>query len=132
LSGAKGAAGQEIVTGKRRRARSLAHIENDTSDTLDLLKPLWSEREGNFDSALRRSVNVEDKPRRSELDQVQAEVSGIPVGLMRLDIADASMVILELALNEEIGLQWRRQIKVSVRILRVERDLEVLIDEVVD
>jgi hypothetical protein len=96
-----------IVTGKRRRrARSLAHIENDTIYALDLLKPLWSEGEGNFDPAI-RSVNVEDKPGRSEFDQVHTEVSGIPVGLVRLDIADAGIVILESALNEEIGLQWR-------------------------
>jgi hypothetical protein len=56
----------------------------------------------------------------------------LPVGLVRLDIADASIVILELALNEEIGLQWCGQIKVRARVLRVERDLEVLIGEVVD
>jgi hypothetical protein len=87
--------------------RSVAHIENDTNDALDLLKPLWSEREGNFDPAIRRSVNVEDEARRSEFDQAHTEVSGVPVGLVRLDIADASIVILELALNEEIGLQWR-------------------------
>jgi hypothetical protein len=108
LSGVKGAANQAIVSVKRRRrARSRAHIENDTNDALDLVKPLWSEREGNFDPAIRRSVNIEDKPRRSEFDQVHMEVSGIPVRLVRLDIADASIVILELALNEEIGLQWR-------------------------
>jgi hypothetical protein len=112
-------------------ARSL-HIENDTNDALDLLKPLWSEREGNFDPAIHGSVNVEDEPRRSEFDQAHTEVSGTPVGLVRLDIADASIVILELALNEEIGLQWCGQIKVRARVLRVERDLEVLIGEVVD
>jgi hypothetical protein len=27
--------------------------------------------------------------------------------LMRLDIADATIVVLELALNEEVGLHWR-------------------------
>jgi len=108
LSADKGAADQAIVSGKqRRRARSLAHIENDTNDALDLLKPLWSKREGNFDPAIRRSVNVEDEPRRSEFDQAHTEVSSIPIGLVRLDIADASIVILELALNEEIGLRWR-------------------------
>jgi hypothetical protein len=68
-------------------ARSL-HIENDTNDALDLLKPLWSEREGNFDPAIHGSVNVEDEPRRSEFDQAHTEVSGTPVGLVRLDIAD--------------------------------------------
>jgi hypothetical protein len=51
-----------------------------------LLKPLSREREGNFDSAIRRSVNVEDKPRRGEFDQLHTEVSRIPVGLVRLDI----------------------------------------------
>jgi hypothetical protein len=108
LSAGKGAADQAIVWAKqRRRAHSLAHIENDTNDALDLLKPPWSEHEGNFHPAICRSVNVEDEPRRSEFDQAHTEVSGIPVGLVRLDIADASIVILELALNEEIGLQWR-------------------------
>jgi hypothetical protein len=104
LSADKGAADQAIVSGKQRAARSLAHIENDTNDALDLLKSLWSEREGNFDPAIRRSVNVEDEPRGSEFDQAHTEVSGIPVRLVRLDIANASIVILELALNEEIGL----------------------------
>jgi hypothetical protein len=108
LSADKGAADQAIDSGKRRRrAHSLAHIENDMNDALDVVKPLWSEREGNFDPAIRRSVNVEDEPRRSEFDQAHTEVSGIPVGLVRFDITDASIVILELALNEEIGLHWR-------------------------
>jgi hypothetical protein len=108
LSADKGAADQATVSGKqRRRAHSLAHIENDMNDALDLVNPLWSEREGNFDPAIRRSVNVEDEPRQSEFDQAHTEVSGILVGLVRLDITDASIVILELALNEEIGLQWR-------------------------
>jgi hypothetical protein len=56
---------------------------------------------------IRRSVDVEEEPQGSEFDQAKTEMSGIPVGLVRLDIADPIIVILELALNEEIGLQWR-------------------------
>ena len=108
LAAGRGTADQAIASRKRRRrAHSLAHIENDTNDALDLLKSLGSEREGHFDPTIRRPVNVEDEPRRSEFDQAHTKVSGIPVGLVRLDIADAGIVIFELALNEEVGLQWR-------------------------
>ncbi len=59
-------------------------------------------------------------------------MSGIPIGLVRLDVANATIVVLELALNEEVRFLGRRQIEVRARGLRIERDLKILVIELVD
>jgi hypothetical protein len=42
-----------------------------------------------------------------ELDQVEPEVPGIAVRLVRLYVANAAIIVLELALQEEVGLHLR-------------------------
>jgi hypothetical protein len=83
------------------------HIEYDANDALDLSEPLPIERKSYFDSAIRRSVDVEEEVRGGELDQAKPEVPGISVGLVRFDVANATIIVLELALNEEVGPRWR-------------------------
>jgi hypothetical protein len=90
-----------------RRALTL-NAENDANDALDLPEP-----------AIRRPVDVEHEPRGGELDQTEPEVSGISVGLVRLDVANATIIVLELALNIEIG----------ARVVRTERDVEIQVIE---
>jgi hypothetical protein len=57
---------------------------------------------------------------------------GIPIGLVRLDVAHTPIIVLELALNEEVGFHWRQQIEVGAGGLRIERDLKILVIELVD
>jgi hypothetical protein len=65
------------------------------STTLELLR---IEREGYFNPAIRLPVDVEHEPRGGELDQAELEVPAIPVRLVRLYIANAAIIVLELAL----------------------------------
>jgi hypothetical protein len=105
--------------------------ENDANDALDRPQPLRIEHEGYLNPAIRRSVDVEHEPPGGELDQSEPEVSGIRVGLVRLDVANATIIVLELALNEEIGFHWHRQIELGARVVRIERDLEIQVSELV-
>jgi hypothetical protein len=53
-------------------------------------------------------------------------VAGVGIVIEGLDVADAAIIILELTLNEKIGLIGGRQIQVIVAgVLIIERDLEV-------
>jgi hypothetical protein len=53
-------------------------------------------------------------------------VAGVGIVVEGLDVADAAIIILELTLNEKIGLIGGRQIQVIVSgVLVIERDLEV-------
>ena len=107
----------------RPRSRKQLRAEDDVQDPLDLAEAIRIEGERDFDRAIFRPVDLKQKPLWGELDQVQPEVPGISVGLMRLDIADAP-ILLELALNEEIRPLGRLQVKVSVRVLGIEGNLE--------
>jgi len=50
-----------------------------------------------------------------------------------LDVADASVTVLELPLNDKIGVLVARQIEIIVAgVLAVERDLEALVAELPD
>src|ERR1700730_54806 len=63
-----------------------------------------------------------------EFDQLQPEVASIGVVIVGLDVADAAVIVLELTLNDKIGVIGSRQIKVIVAgDLAIERDLEVLL-----
>lgn len=96
--------------GERLCARSLFQAKDDPNDAPDFLKTLRIEREGYFNPAICCPIDVEHETRGCELDQAKPEVPGIPVWVMRLYIADATIVVLKLALNEEVGLQWRRRL----------------------
>jgi len=60
-------------------------------------------------------------------------VARIGVVIVGLDVADASVTVLELPLDDKIGVLVARQIEVIVAgVLAVERDLEVLVAELPD
>jgi hypothetical protein len=84
-------------------------------------------------TSIRRSVarvDVKHEPRGGELDQTEPEVSGIPVGLVRLDVANATIIVLELALNGEVGFIGADKSK-SAPGSFVSRDLEIQVTELV-
>src|SRR5215472_1937380 len=81
--------------------------ENEANDAFDLLEPSRIEREGYFNPAIHRPVDVEHEPRGGKLDQVEPEVPGIAVRLVRLYVANAAIIVLALALQEKVGLHWR-------------------------
>src|SRR5262249_5917839 len=63
-----------------------------------------------------------------ELNEPQAEVAGVSIVIVGLDIADAAVIILKLTLNDKIGVIWSGQIEVIVvGGLVIERDLEALV-----
>ncbi len=74
--------------------------EDDAQCALHLAEPPRIEGEGDFDRAICRSVDFKQKPRCGEFHQVQPEVPGISVWLVRLNITHAAILVLELALNE--------------------------------
>jgi hypothetical protein len=78
------------------------HAEDNAQDALDHAEPPRIECEGNIGLATCRPADFQQKPRCGELGQVQPEVPGIGVRLVRLDIADAAVLVLELALNESV------------------------------
>jgi hypothetical protein len=82
------------------------HPENEANEALDLSEPLRIERKGYFNPAIRRPVDVEHEACGTELDQAEPEVPDIPVEFRRLDVTNAAIIVLELALNEEVRLHW--------------------------
>ena len=53
-------------------------------------------------------------------------MAGVGIVIVGLDVTDAAIIILELTLNEKIGVIGERQIQIVVAgVLVIERDLEV-------
>jgi hypothetical protein len=99
--------------------------EDNAQCALDLAEPPRIEDEGNFDHAICRSVDLRAKPPCSEFRQVQLEVPSIRFWFVRLNITNAAILVFELALNEEVRSDGHRQIKVGIRVFRIEGDLEI-------
>jgi hypothetical protein len=118
----------------RRGATALSQLraEDYAQNPFDLAEAIRIEGERDFDRAICRPIDLKQKPFWGELDQLQPEVPSIRVGLVRLDIANATIVVLELALNEEIRPLRRLQVEVSVRVFGIEGNLEDQIVEVSD
>jgi hypothetical protein len=58
------------------RTRSGLQAENDANDALDLLEPLRFEREGYFNPAIRRPIDVEHQPPATNSSTVPTDVTG--------------------------------------------------------
>jgi hypothetical protein len=57
----------------------------------------------------------------------QREVTGVGILIVRLDIADTSVIVLELTLNDEIGAVVHRGIEIiDTGGFAIERDLKIL------
>jgi hypothetical protein len=109
-----------------RRRRSDSHAKNDVHDAFDFTEKLRVEVEGDFDVFVVLPGDLEGEARGCELNEPQAVVAGVGIVIEGLDVADAAIIILELTLNEKIGLIGGRQIQVIVAgVLVIERDLEV-------
>ena len=109
-----------------RRRRSGSHAKNDVHDAFDFTETLRVEVEGDFDVFVVFPGDLEGEACGCELNEPQAVVAGIGIVIEGLDVADAAIIILELTLNEKIGLIGGRQIQVIVAgVLVIERDLEV-------
>jgi hypothetical protein len=108
-----------------RRGNLALLAEDNAHCALDLAEQPRIEGEGDLDRAICRSVDFKPKPPCSEFRQVQPEVPGIRFWFVRLNITNAAILVFELALNEEVRPDGRRQIKVGVRVFRIEGDLEI-------
>jgi hypothetical protein len=92
----------------------------------DFTETLRVEVEGDFDVFVVLPDDLEGEACGCELNEPQAVVAGVGIVIEGLDVADAAIIILELTLNEKIGLIGGRQIQVIVAgVLIIERDLEV-------
>ena len=55
-------------------------------------------------------------------------MASVGVVIVGLDVADATVIVLKLTLNDKVGVMGSRQVKVNVAgDLAIERDLEVLV-----
>src|SRR5215471_8470917 len=107
--------------------RSGSHAKNDVHDAFDFAETLRAEVEGDLDVFVVLPGDLEDEACGCELNEPQTIVSGVGIVIEGLDVADSPIIILELTLNEKVGLIGERQIQVIVaRGLVIERDLEVL------
>jgi hypothetical protein len=73
-----------------------------------------------------RSGDLESEARAGELDQFQAEVARVGIVIVSLDVADATVIVFELSLNEEVGVigpGWN----IATRVFTVERELEIFV-----
>ena len=104
------------------------HAKNDANDALHLIEPLRVQVVGHLDVLMVLPGDLEGEARGREPYEPQPEVARIGVVIVGLDVADASVTVLELPLNDKIGVLVARQIEVIVAgVLAVERDLEVLV-----
>ena len=71
-------------------------------------EPCRVERVGHLNHSIFRPVDLESEPCGAELNKPEPEVTRVDVGGVRPDIANAAAIILELALNEQVGLEGRR------------------------
>ena len=109
------------------RRRSGSHAKNDVHDAFDFTETLRVEVEGDLDVFVVLPGDLEGEACGCELNEPQAVVAGVGIVIEGLDVADAAIIILELTLNEKIGLIGGRQIQVIVAgVVVIERDLEVL------
>lgn len=110
-----------------RRRRAGSHAKNDVHDAFDFTETLRVEVEGDFDVFVVFPGDLEGEARGCELNEPQAVVAGVGIVIEGLDVADAAIIILELTLNEKIGLiEWRQFQVIVAGVLVIERDLEVL------
>jgi hypothetical protein len=110
-----------------RHRRSGSHAKNDVHYALDFTETLRVELvKGDFDVFVVPPYDLEGETYGCELNEPQAVMAGVGIVIVGLDVTDAAIIILELTLNEKIGLIGERQIQIVVAgVLVIERDLEV-------
>jgi hypothetical protein len=109
-------------------APSALHAKNDAYDALHVTEPLRVQVVSHLDVSVVPPGDLEGEACGCELNEPQAEVAGVGIVIVGLDIADAAVIILKLTLNDKIGVIWSGQIEVIVAGgLAIERDLEALV-----
>ena len=109
-------------------AASALHAKNDVHDALHIIETLRVQLVGHFDVVVVCSSDFECKPCGCKIKEPQRKVPGVGIVIVCLDIADTSVIVLELTLNDEIVAVVHRGIEIiNTRRLAVERDLEVLV-----
>jgi hypothetical protein len=110
-----------------RYRRSGSHAKNDVYDAFDFTEtPRVEVVEDDFDVFVVLPYDLEGETCGCELNEPQAVVAGVGIVIVGLDVTDAAIIILELTLNEKIGLIGQRQIQIVVAgVLVIERELEV-------
>ena len=109
-------------------ATSAMHAENDVHDALHVTELLRVQVVGHFDVFVVRPGDLEGEARGCELNEPQAEVAGVSIVIVGLDVTDAAIIVLKLTLNNKIGEIGPRQIEIIVAGgLVIERDLEILV-----
>jgi hypothetical protein len=100
------------------------HAKNDVHDALDLIEALRVQLVGHFDVVVVCSSDFECKACGRKLKEPQREVAGVGIVIMCLDIADTSVIVLELTLNDEIVAVVHRGIEIiDIGGFAIERDL---------
>src|SRR5712691_11113684 len=87
--------------------RSGSHAKNDVYDAFDFTETLGVEVVGHLDVFVVLPGDLEGEACGCELNEPQAEVAGVGIVIEGLYVADAAIIILELTLNEKIGLIGR-------------------------
>src|SRR5271168_2945988 len=106
---------------------SALHAKNGVHDALHVIEALRVQLVGHFDVVVVCSGDFERKSCGRKLKEPQREVAGVGIVIVCLDIADTSVIVLELTLNDEIGAVVFRGTEINdTGALAIERDLEVL------
>jgi hypothetical protein len=114
------------MLGEARRSGS--HAKNDVHDAFDFTETVRAEVEGHLDVFVVLPGELEGEACGCELNEPQTIVAGVGIMIEGLDVADAPIIVLELTLNEKVGLIGGRKIQVIVAgVLVIERDLEIFI-----
>jgi hypothetical protein len=117
---------QDIRSAKPLAASAL-HAENDMNDALHFVELLWVQVVSDLDVLVFRPPDFESETCQCELNKSQAEVASVGIMIVGFDIANTTVIVLNLPLNDEIWVIGRRQIKVIIsRELGIKRNLKVL------
>ena len=109
-------------------AASALQVKKDVHNALHFNDLLRVQVVGHLDVFVVRPGDLEGKACACELNKPQAEIAGVGVVIVGLDVADTAVIVLKLTLNDKIGVIGPRQIKVVVAGgLVIEQDLKVLV-----
>jgi hypothetical protein len=109
---------------------SALHAKNDAYDALHVIEALRVQFVGHLDVVVVRSGDFEGEAGGRKLEEPQREVAGVGIVVVRLGIADTSVIVLELTLNDKIvAVVHRGTGVIDTGGLAIERDLEVLVSK---
>ena len=103
------------------------HTKNDVHNALHFTEPLRVQFVGHLDVFVVRPGDLEGEACGCELNEPQAEMAGVGVVIVGLDVADPAVIVPKLTLNDKIRVIGPRQINVVVGGLVIERDLKVFV-----